>query len=84
LLSLWAARGNGAAKSRARNKTGARDGLHEKAEGDGKKTAEKTSGMIGRIRIREVFDRQRHRAHDRVHVLDLAFRTAEPPSGSWR
>jgi hypothetical protein len=49
LVSLWAARKNRAAKWRAQNNASARDGLTEKAEGDGNEAAEETSEMIGRI-----------------------------------
>jgi hypothetical protein len=45
--------------------------LNEKAEGGGKRATEKTCRTCGRIEILGVFDRQRYRACDRVHVLDL-------------
>jgi hypothetical protein len=93
LLSLGTARERSAVKWHAPNKAGARllvsFGVHEKAEGGGKRATEKkTSKKTGRKRNRRMgirqFDRQRHRAQDRVHVLDLVIRTAEPPPGSWR
>jgi hypothetical protein len=75
LVALCAARENGAAKWRALDKASARDGLNEKAEGGGKQATEKTSRTGERIEIREIFDRLRYRAQDRVevrvHVLDL-------------
>jgi len=49
LVSLWAARKDGAAKWRAQRRTSARDGLAEKAEGGGNEATEKTSKTIGRI-----------------------------------
>jgi hypothetical protein len=90
LFSLGAARERSTAEWHAPNKAGARllvsFGLHEKAEGGGKRATEKTSKKTGRksngrMGIRQIFDRQRHRAQDRVHVLDLVIRTAEPPPG---
>jgi hypothetical protein len=93
LLSLGAARERSAAKWRAPNEAGARLGvsleLCEKAEGGGKRATEKTSKKTRRKRnrrmeIRQIFDRQRYRAQDRVHILDLVIRTAEPLPGSWR
>jgi len=88
LVSLWAARKHRAAKWRAQSRTSARVGLAEKAEGGGDEATGKASVMRRRIEFRGVLDRLRYRAQDRVevrvHVLDLVFRTAKPPSGSWR
>ncbi|MGH6800939.1 MAG: hypothetical protein ACRECZ_05930 [Methylocella sp.] len=62
--------------------------MNEKAEGGGKQATGKTSRTGGRMKTREVFDRLRYRAQDRVkdrvHVLDLDFGSQNRDPACWR